>query len=125
MNDEENGVAKSLGLLGRYGVLVIPAPKRVPDEVADLQQEDGAGEWFVGLARWSDQVEGYSASTDGPMFDTREEAMAEANRVLDWLAAQPADADVLRLWAGIQQFGPDSALNDLPSTSAAWGGMRT
>src|ERR1051326_3643572 len=74
----------------RYGVLVVPAAP------------DGAG-WFVTLAAWSERHERYVASTDGPLFETREEAMEEAGRLADWLVEHGEEGDLLKVWEMAQR----------------------
>ena len=84
----------ALGLLGEYGVVIVP-PSR----------EDG--QWFVTLGAWDDESESYVGGTDGPILETREEAFEEAGKVLDWLAAQSYDDDLLKVWEQMQQdLGP-------------------
>ena len=78
------------GYLGPYGVLIVPPANR-------------SGEWFVTLSVWDDDLEGYRAGTEGPLLASREEAMRDAAKVMDWLADLPADADVPRLWTQMQQ----------------------
>ena len=89
--DEDGGV---LGFLGEYGVVIVPP-------------SHAEGQWFVTLATWDDESESYFAGTDGPLRETREEALEEAGKVMDWLAAQPHDVDLTRVWEQMQQdLGP-------------------
>lgn len=84
--------SSELGYLGMYGVLVVPAPN------------EGSGGWFVTLSAWDDEDETYIAGTDGPILETREEAMQEANRIVDWLANRSDDENLMDVWAQMQQL---------------------
>lgn len=89
---DEHG--ESRGLLGEYGVLIVP-PSR-PE-----------GQWFVTLGAWDEESEIYIAGTDGPLSETKEEALEEAGTVMDWLASQSHDADLMKVWDQMQQdLGP-------------------
>lgn len=80
-----------LGYLGPYGALVVPAPA------------SGPGSWFVTVAGWDADTEQYRAGTDGPIFDSREEAMDEAQRICDWLREQRDQTNLIEVWAQMQQ----------------------
>jgi hypothetical protein len=89
--DEET---EDRGFLGEYGVVIVPP-------------SDHADQWFVTLAGWNVESESYVAGTDGPIVETREEALEEAGKVMDWLATQPPDTDLLKVWEQMQQdMGP-------------------
>jgi len=94
-----------LGLIGRYGVLVVPAPVGA----------DGA--WLVTMGRWDAQHESFLAESDGPLFEDRTEAMQEANKVLDWLAEHQDEDDVPRAWDLTRQ---ETAREQLPDGGAAF-----
>jgi hypothetical protein len=85
-----DGDPEEFGLLGDYGVLVVPAPS------------ERAGGWFVTLAAWDDDVERYIAGSDGPIFDSREEALQVASNLMDWVASRPEDENLLVGWAQMQ-----------------------
>ncbi len=87
--DESN---EELGLLGSYGVMVVPAPA------------DRAGGWFVTLSVWDEDQECYVAGSDGPIFDNREDALREATRILDWVASRSGDDNLFEVWAQMQQM---------------------
>jgi hypothetical protein len=79
------------GLLGEYGVLIVP-----PSGESDA--------WLVTLGGWDDDSGGYITGSDGPLFGTREEAIAEAHKALDWLAQQTDDeVDLLDTWQKMQE----------------------
>lgn len=85
-----DGDSDELGLLGTYGVLVVPAPSN----------RDGG--WFVTLAVWDDDAERYVAGSDGPIFDSRDEAVQVATNLMDWIMSRPEDEDLLTPWAQMQ-----------------------
>lgn len=87
--DDESGDYER-GYLGQYGVLVVPPEGR-------------SGEWFVTLSVWDQRAETYTAGTEGPLLGSREEALRDAAKVMDWLSTLPHDADVPRLWTQMQQ----------------------
>ncbi|HEX6507468.1 MAG TPA: hypothetical protein VF221_07540 [Chloroflexota bacterium] len=95
MTDEQTD---DLGFLGMYGVLVVPAPT------------GKTGGWFVTLSAWDDEDETYIAGTDGPIFESREEAMQEANRIVDWLAERSEDENLMDVWAQMQQMRSEGEL---------------
>lgn len=86
--DEES---EDQGYLATYGVVIVPPPP---------EQEGG---WFVALAQWNNEAEAYMASTDGPIFESREEAMEEANKVLDWIAEKGEREDLIQIWEQMQK----------------------
>lgn len=98
------------GLLGHYGVLVVPAPPDI----------DGA--WFITLARWDGGHEGYVSGTDGPMFDNQADAIREANRLTEWLAEHQDEDRLAHAWDVIsQQVARDSTpLTDVVSRLGAF-----
>ncbi|MGH2443330.1 MAG: hypothetical protein ACRDFX_09220 [Chloroflexota bacterium] len=73
------------GVLGRYGVVLVPPA-------------DEAGGWLVALACWSSEQAGYGAEPEGPILDTREQALEYAGKLVDWIATQNPDADLGRIW---------------------------
>lgn len=83
MDDE---LSNGEGYLALYGVLIVPAPR-----------DESAG-WFVTLATWSTDTERYVASTEGPLFETKAEALEEAERITDWLVEHDEQPDLLRAW---------------------------
>jgi hypothetical protein len=95
MSEEQS---QDLGFLGMYGVLVVPAPG------------DRSGGWFVTLSVWDDEDETYIAGTDGPIFESRQEALDEANRIIDWLASRPEDENLMDVWAQMQQMRSEGEL---------------
>ncbi len=86
---------EELGLLGSYGVLIVPAPP------------NPAGGWFVTLSAWNAERERFEAGTDGPIFDTREDAMQEAARVMDWLATRSDTENLVDVWAQMQRLSTE------------------
>jgi hypothetical protein len=102
MQDEQ----RELGLLGEYGVVIVPP-------------SDSSRQWFVTLAAWDDESESYVAGTDGPICETRGEALEEAGRVMDWLETQPSEADLMKVWEQMQQtLGPSEV--QLPRHGWPW-----
>lgn len=85
-------------MLGAYGVLVVPAPS------------NRAGGWFVTLSVWDEDEQRYVAGSDGPIFDSRDEALQEATRIMDWVASRPADANLLNAWAQMQQMSSEQEM---------------
>jgi hypothetical protein len=97
------------GYLATYGVVIVPPPP---------EQEGG---WFVALARWNEEAEAYSASMDGPIFETREEAMEEANKVLDWIAERGEREDLIQIWEQMQKTrNQDEPWTREPRTLGNW-----
>lgn len=81
---------EDLGLLGRYGVVIVPPSQ-------------STGEWFVTLASWDAEGQSYVTGTDGPIVSDRQEALEQANRVLDWLERQEDGEDLQRVWERMQR----------------------
>jgi len=104
MSAQEPG--SDLGYLGQYGVLVVPAPLHA----------DGA--WFVTLTRWDTGNETYTATAEGPMFETRRDALDEAERLIDWIAEHQDEDDVARTWDLMRQ---ELAREEMPSQGLASG----
>lgn len=93
MDDVENR------LPGQYGVVIVPPGG-----------QDGT--WLVTVARWDGARETYVASSDGPLLETRADALAEAERVMDWLAQQRTD-NLMQVWRQMQeQRGIEEGLNE-------------
>jgi hypothetical protein len=93
-----DGDSDELGLLGAFGVLVVPAPSN----------RDGG--WFVTLSVWDEDEERYVAGSDGPIFDSRDEALKEAVRIMDWVASRPEDENLLDAWAQMQQLSSEQEM---------------
>jgi len=89
----------SRGVLGEYGVLIVP-----PSGESDA--------WFVTLGAWDEESAGYIAGTDGPLVDSREDALQEAGKVLDWLVSQEdEETDLFESWKRLQEIqGVESGL---------------
>lgn len=98
MDETISGDSDELGLLGAYGVLVVPAPAN----------RDGG--WLVTLSVWQEDEERYVAGTDGPIFDSRDEAVQEAGRIMDWLATRSDDENLLEVWAQMQQLSSEQEM---------------
>jgi len=97
------------GYLATYGVVLVPPPP---------EQEGG---WFVALAGWNDEAEAYLASTDGPIFESREEAMEEANKVLVWIAEKGERQDLIQIWEQMQKTrSEDVPWTKEPRTLGNW-----
>ena len=79
------------GYLAGYGVTIVP-----PSALE-------SGGWFVTLSRWNQDGDNYYSLTDGPIFETREEALDEANKVLDWIAEQRERDDLMQIWERMQR----------------------
>ncbi len=106
---DENAETDELGYLGEYGVLIVP-PTGAP------------GQWLVGLAAYDADAEEYAAGTDGPLLTSREEAIEMAGRVLDWLARQTGDEDLIRVWQQMQeQLGAADMEQQWPPERGPWG----
>lgn len=90
--------SSELGLLGAYGVLVVPAPSK----------RDGG--WLVTLSAWNEDQERYVAGSDGPIFDSRDEALHEAVRIMDWVVNRPSDKNLLEIWAQMQQLSSEQEM---------------
>jgi hypothetical protein len=98
MDETVAGDSDELGLLGTYGVLVVPAP---------AHRDSG---WLVTLSEWQDDEERYVAGADGPIFNTRDEALQEAGRIMDWLATRSDDENLLEVWAQMQQLSSEQEM---------------
>lgn len=89
------------GLSGEYGVMIVPPTS-------------DTGAWLVTLGKWNLDREAYIASGDGPLLESREEALTEAQRVMDWLAGQADATNVTRVWQQMQeQRGAEEGLNEV------------
>jgi hypothetical protein len=82
-SDEETGY------LTVYGVMIVPPSS--PE-----------GGWFVTLAEWDQAVERYSASMDGPMFESQDEAFESARDLLKRIEASGEDDDLMKMWEAYQ-----------------------
>ncbi len=80
-----------VGYLASYGVMIVPPPVRDP------------GGWFVTITRWSDQTENYVPSQEGPIVETQEEAMAEAQGALAWLMRRGDETNLIEVWEQLQR----------------------
>jgi hypothetical protein len=106
---EASGESPDTGYIAAYGVMIVPPSDR----------ENGG--WMVTLTAWSDQVETYAASMDGPIFETREEAFEEAGKVLDWIADKGDRDDLMRIWEQMQRDVRREALEEgEPRTLGRW-----
>jgi hypothetical protein len=76
--------------IGSYGVLIVPPS--VPE----------AG-WLVSVAGWNPETERYVTSGEGPILETRDEAMREAERVIDWLQSGDIELDPVLVWERMQR----------------------
>lgn len=103
MSVDEDGT--ELGLVGQYGVLVVPAPI------------GGDGAWLVTLGRWDSRQGAFTAESDGPLFEERDEAMHEAERLLEWLSGHQNEDDVPRAWDLMRQ---EMARERLPDGGASF-----
>lgn len=110
-NLDDTAQDNDLGYLGEYGVLIVPP-------------SDESGAWFVTLASWDDEAEAYGAGTDGPLLGSREQAMEQAGRVLDWLAAQKGQGDLTRVWLDMQANLGTEEEPMWPKSYDAWGRPR-
>ena len=106
---DEETPTDELGYLGEYGVLIVPPTSE-------------QGQWFVGLASWDEEAEAYGATSDGPLLESRDEALQMANRVLDWLATQHGEGDLARAWEQMQeQLGAQDMEQQWPPNRDPWG----
>jgi hypothetical protein len=78
------------GYIGGYGVLIVPP-------------ESESGGWLVSVAGWDSGAERYVTTGEGPIFETRAEATAEAERVIDWLGRRDTDLDPAYVWQTMQR----------------------
>jgi hypothetical protein len=90
MDDTPDGDSDEPNLLGAYGVLIVPAPA----------SRDGG--WFVTFSVWDEDEEHYIAGSDGPIFDSRDEALQVATNVMDWVASRPEDENLILAWEQMQ-----------------------
>ena len=98
IDESTNEQDDELGLLGTYGVLVVPAPPH---------REGG---WLVTLSAWDSDDEQYLAGPEGPIFDSRDEAMQEAVRIMDWLAERPGETNLMEAWTQMQQMNTEAEM---------------
>lgn len=80
MTDEDE-----TGYLTAYGVMIVPP-------------SSSEGGWFVTLAEWDEKAERYTASMDGPMFDSEEEAFGSARDLLKRIETSGEDEDLMKMW---------------------------
>lgn len=99
-----------LGYLASYGVMIVPPPERDP------------GGWFVTITRWSDVAENYIPSQEGPIVETEQEAMAEAQRALAWLIHRGEETNLIEVWEQMQRHraAAESRLQEPPNRSPGW-----
>src|SRR5947209_20210755 len=90
MNDDAPTGREQQSLLGGYGVLVVPP-------------SDSGGGWLVTVAGWNEELERYSTSGEGPIFETEDEAMREATRVIGWLRDESTEFDPADAWERMQR----------------------
>ena len=98
MDNTTDPDSDQLGLLGTYGVLVVPAPPH----------RDGG--WLVTLSVWNEDQDWYVAGTDGPIFDSRDEALQEATRIMDWIGTRSEDENLFEAWAQMQQLSNEEEM---------------
>lgn len=79
-----------LGLLGQNGVLIVPP-------------NDPEGGWFVTVSSWNEDMEQYAVSLDGPIFESKEEALEEVQKLLDWILQQDGPGNLVRAWEAMQR----------------------
>jgi hypothetical protein len=89
-----------LGYLGAHGVMIIPP-------------EEGDEGWLVTVGGWDEKVEAYVAGSDGPLLETRDEAIQTAIRAMEWIQSAGPNVDIPRVWREMQdrvaaQENPDS-----------------
>lgn len=103
----------SAGFLGKYGVTIVPP---TGDD----------GQWFVTLSIWDDKSERYRAGPDGPLLETRDEAIEQAGKILDWLREHAGEDDLDRIWQQMQEMqGAQEMLGrDWPPDRGPWGDYR-
>lgn len=77
--------------LSSYGVMIVPPPA------------DDPGGWFVTITRWNEQNENYIPSQEGPIVETQEEAVAEAERALAWLMHRGEETNLIEVWEQLQR----------------------
>jgi hypothetical protein len=90
MNDDIASDREQQSLLGGYGVLVVPP-------------SDSDGGWLVTVAGWDDKAEHYTTSGEGPIFETEDEAMREATRVIVWLRDESTEFNPADAWERMQR----------------------
>lgn len=89
MTDEDE-----TGYLTAYGVMIVPP-------------SSSEGGWFVTLAEWDEKAERYTASMDGPMFDSEDEAFDSARDLLKRIEASGDDEDLMKMWEMAQAEGAE------------------
>jgi hypothetical protein len=92
--------------LSMYGVLVVPPTGE-------------HGGWLISVSGWNAGTEAYISAGSGPIFETRDEAMAEAARVLSWLQDSADDFDAADMWDRLQRVRAATERGDDPSRP--WG----
>lgn len=99
-----------LGYLASYGVMIVPPPERDP------------GGWFVTITRWNDKAENYIPSQEGPIVETREEALEEAQRALAWLVQRGDETNLIEVWEQMQRekAAAESRTQEPPSLWQSW-----
>jgi hypothetical protein len=111
--DVEDGPAgtdgEEAGYLAAYGVLIVPP-----------SSEDGG--WFVTLSEWDEDAERYSASMDGPMFDSEEAAFESARDLLQRIAASGEDDDLMKMWEAYQAGATKDEPWNQPQGNPHWRG---
>lgn len=90
MDDDPTSPREQQSLLGAYGVVVVPP------------SPEGGG-WLVSVVGWNEDSEQYTTSGEGPIFDTEDEAMREATRVIAWLRDDNTDFDPATAWERMQR----------------------
>lgn len=102
MEDEQgDAVEGEHAPLGVYGVLIIPPTA-----------EDGG--WLISVAGWDPDLERYVAGGEGPILETREEALQEADRVMDWLQTSEDVSDPVHAWDRMQRARAAAERGDDP-----------
>jgi hypothetical protein len=90
MNEDSTSPSDQQSYLGAYGVVVVPPSAQ-------------GGGWLVSVAGWDEGSERYATSGEGPIFETEEEAMREATRVIAWLRDDNTDFDPAAAWERMQR----------------------
>lgn len=97
------------GYLAAYGIMIIPPAS-------------AEGGWFVTLAEWNEGAERYSASMEGPMFGSKEEAVESARDLLKRIEASGEDDDLMKMWEAYQAEQAQNGPWEQPGGNPHWRG---
>lgn len=105
----ESAGDEETGYLTAYGVMIVPP-------------SSPGGGWFVTLAAWNEQAERYSASMEGPIFGSQEEAFESARDLLKRIEASGDDDDLMKMWEAYQAERAPEEPWEQPGGNPHWRG---